>query len=220
MFLIIRKTWQEILEAVFPTTPLVRQILALDASKLASIIPPADVINEKNYLAIISYKHPLARTAIWEMKYRGHRGITRKMTQIIYDFLIAELSEAATWQNFSNPIIIPIPITKQKLAERGFNQTIRLAEGLKKLDKNTNFIIDTTCLIKVKNTESQSHTHNRTQRLKNLEGSFEVTKKESIAGRNIILLDDVITTGATMKEAKKTLKEAGIKKVICLSLAH
>ncbi|MEI6420164.1 MAG: phosphoribosyltransferase family protein [bacterium] len=220
MFLIIRKILSTIIEAIYPTTPLIGKILDLEPSELLKLIPCASVINDKNFIAIISYKNPLTRTAIWEMKYRGHRGITKKMAAIMYDFLIIELSEATTWQNFLNPIIVPIPITKKRLAERGFNQAIRLAEELYRLDNGTNFTTNSCNFVKTKNTERQSHTHGRTERLKNLEDSFEVINPADFAGRNIILLDDVITTGATMKEAKKTLKKAGAKKIICLALAH
>lgn len=220
MFSIIRKTWNSVLEAIFPTTPLVSKILSMSACEILNSVNPADKIQENNMLAILSYKQPIIRTAIWEMKYRGHKGITKKMAEIMYDYLIAEISDAQQWQNFTKPVIVPIPISKKKMATRGFNQAERLARELKKLDRDANFTIETDCLIKIKETESQSHTHNRTQRLKNLENCFGVKNHDRIIGKNIILLDDVTTTGATMKEAKRVLKDAGVKKVICLSLAH
>jgi predicted amidophosphoribosyltransferase len=60
---------------------------------------------------------------------------------------------------------------------------------------------------------------NRNERLKNLKDCFSADEKK-IKNRNIILIDDVITTGTTMNEASKTLKDAGAKKVIGFSLAH
>ena len=56
--------------------------------------------------------------------------------------------------------------------------------------------------------------------MKNLIGSFIVKNKEEIKNRNIILIDDITTTGATLNEARKTLKKAGAKKIVAFTVAH
>jgi predicted amidophosphoribosyltransferase len=61
---------------------------------------------------------------------------------------------------------------------------------------------------------------NRSERLRNPKDSFRILYPEKIAGREILLLDDVVTTGATLREAKRVLKSAGAKKVHCFALAH
>ena len=83
-------------------------------------------------------------------------------------------------------------------------------------------------LIKNKETEHQAHIKNRKERLKNLIGSFTIKSskqnaKENISiikGRNIILIDDITTTGATLNEAKKILRQAGARKIIAFTVAH
>ncbi|KKS56700.1 MAG: Competence protein F, partial [Candidatus Nomurabacteria bacterium GW2011_GWF1_42_40] len=75
-------------------------------------------------------------------------------------------------------------------------------------------------LIKPKDTKHQAHIENRSERLKNIIGSFTVKNSEIIKGRNIILIDDILTTGATLSEARKVLKRAGARKVIAFTVAH
>ena len=88
--------------------------------------------------------------------------------------------------------------------------------------------LEKNVLIKNKETKHQAHIKNRSERLKNLIGSFTIKSskqnaKENISiikGRNIILIDDITTTGATLNEAKKTLKQAGARKIIAFTVAH
>ena len=75
-------------------------------------------------------------------------------------------------------------------------------------------------LIKPQETEHQARIHNRSARLKNIVGSFSVKNEELIKNKNIILIDDITTTGATLTEAKKVLKHAGARKIIAFTVAH
>jgi predicted amidophosphoribosyltransferase len=79
-------------------------------------------------------------------------------------------------------------------------------------------VLNTQALSKQKDTAPQT-TLSKERRLKNIAGSFNADKN-IITGRNIILIDDVLTTGSTIKEAETTLKKAGAKNVLCVSLAH
>ena len=91
---------------------------------------------------------------------------------------------------------------------------------MSEIDGGASFIFAPDILLKTKDTESQVNIKNRKLRMKNLDGVFAVSGAERIKGRDVILLDDVITTGSTIKEAAKTLKEAGAKKIIALAFAH
>lgn len=75
-------------------------------------------------------------------------------------------------------------------------------------------------LIKKKETPPQSKTSSRSKRIANLRDSFAVTDREKLAGARVILIDDVITTGATLEEARKTLRKAGAKEILALAVAH
>jgi predicted amidophosphoribosyltransferase len=89
-----------------------------------------------------------------------------------------------------------------------------------KLDNNLNFKLEKSALIKPQDTEHQARIENRRERMKNIIGSFKVLDTNSVIGSNIILIDDILTTGATLSEAKKTLKQAGARKVIAFTVAH
>jgi ComF family protein len=108
---------------------------------------------------------------------------------------------------------------KNNLKERGYNQSELIVREIFKFDDGKNFDISLDALSKIKETPHQSELKNKSERLKNLKNCFEA-KSEKIAGKNIILIDDVITTGTTMNEASKCLKEAGAKRIIGFSLAH
>ena len=146
--------------------------------------------------------------------------ISKFFGQILYDYLIEELGDLKLSHNFDNPLLIPIPISKKKKLERGYNQTELIANEIYKLDKNNSFEYRKNILKKIKNTLSQSRTKNKKEREENLKGCFKVIMPKLVKNRNIILLDDVITTGATLNEAKKTLQQYNPKHIICITLAH
>ncbi|MBX4189617.1 hypothetical protein KW785_03450 [Candidatus Parcubacteria bacterium] len=89
-----------------------------------------------------------------------------------------------------------------------------------KLDKDNLLDYAPHLLRKEKHTESQTKTANKRERLTNIDHSMRVVTPSAVEGRSIILLDDVTTTGATFKDARRALKEAGARKVLCVALAH
>ena len=111
--------------------------------------------------------------------------------------------------------VIPIPLHKSRLREREFNQAKILSQEIAKEFKITAL---TNALIRVKPTKTQTELtfHERCQ---NIENSFSVAKPKLIKDANLLLVDDVLTTGATSSEAAKCLKKAGAKKVLLLTLA-
>ena len=131
-----------------------------------------------------------------------------------------ELADLKTFYNFTDPYLVPIPVHKKTLRDRGFNQAEKLAQALIKIDKGKNLKILINALQKIKNTGHQAKIKNKKERMINLKGSFAVKKPELVKNKNIILVDDVITTSATLCEAKKVLEKAGARKVVAFTLAH
>lgn len=113
-------------------------------------------------------------------------------------------------------LIIPIPLYRQKEKQRGFNQSYMLAS---QLSKNTGLPTTNNILKRIKNTASQVELKDREKREINIKNCFVVEKPELLFQKNVIILDDVFTTGATMKEAVSVIKKAGVKKVIGLVIA-
>ncbi len=175
---------------------------------------------DHDIISMFDYKDPVIRTSIWNLKYKRHRTIADALGRMLYEYLIDDLAEREALEHFTRPILIPIPSAKKRLRMRGFNQAELLAEAIMRSDKEHVFMLVADALVKTRNTTPQAKIKNRTERLKNLRDAFAVTRPELIRGRNIILVDDVATTGATISEAKKVLKQAGAKKVIGATVAH
>ena len=112
-------------------------------------------------------------------------------------------------------IIIPVPMYKNKKKLRGYNQTELMA---KELAEHLGIPMFAKTFAKVKNTETQS-TLTKSKRVENVKGAYEVLEKDNIKDKNIILFDDIYTTGSTLNECSKVLKRAGAKSVAALTLA-
>jgi len=112
--------------------------------------------------------------------------------------------------------VVPVPLHPVKLRERQFNQSEVLAAYLaKKLNKK----IVKDRLKRIKYTMPQTELK-REQRLKNVNGAFRAKRDSNFEDKTILLVDDVLTTGATLNECAKALKDAGAKRVIAFALAR
>jgi ComF family protein len=111
--------------------------------------------------------------------------------------------------------IIPIPLHHLKKAERGYNQSYYIAKGLNKI---VNCALKENVVKRVKYTETQT-AMNLLERKENISNAFKIHKKDRIKGKNILLIDDVITTGATITECGMMLKEFGANKIYAASIA-
>ncbi len=181
---------------------------------------PAERENLEWIFSVYDYRDPKIKKIVWLLKYKNRKILSEVIAQSIYSIMLPTLSEFYSIENFRNPYIIPIPLSRERLKERGYNQTKLITEELCKLDKNSNFEPVYNVLIKTKETEHQARIKDKSARMKNLVDTFTVTDEKLIRGKNIILIDDVTTTGATLAEAKKTLKKFGARKVIAFTFAH
>ena len=112
-------------------------------------------------------------------------------------------------------IIIPIPMTASDKRKRTFNQTEIMARTLAKQFGRP---YDTTILRKIKPTRLQANLGQQ-ERWQNIKGAFAVDKPEEVAGKAILLIDDIVTTGATSLEASKALFAVGGKSVTVFAIA-
>ena len=210
--------FQFLLDNIFPRKALVRELERMDAFSFAARVKGAMLYVGKETISCFEYQNPLVRQAIIELKYRGNKKVARLLATALYDELMGFLEEYAPLTNFSEPLLMPIPLSKKRESERGFNQCRLLADALLNIDGGKNFTLS-FALTKCKDTESQTKVNSRTERLSNLTSCF--TAEQSVVGRrNIILIDDVTTTGATFLEARRTLLRAGARKVIAFAVAH
>jgi competence protein ComFC len=152
----------------------------------------------------------VVKKLIHEFKYSGKDYLGKPLGKLMHTFI----------RNYQLPIthldfLVPIPLHKSRQREREFNQAEILSQ---EIAQQFNKQVLTDLLIRVKPTKTQTELTFQ-ERCQNVEKSFSVTKPELIKDTNLLLIDDVLTTGATSNEAARCLKEAGAKKVLLLTLA-
>jgi ComF family protein len=150
------------------------------------------------------------QSLIHNLKYGQMKSIGKTYGKILGEIIIKN-SKA----NFD--LIIPVPLHRTKRRERGYNQSDYICSGLEQILK-LDFIKD--CLKRVRYTKTQTKL-TREERKENVSNAFELNEKfiRRLKGKNIILVDDVITTGATILECARILKENNCGKVLTCSIA-
>ncbi len=165
--------------------------------------PPID-----ECLAAVDYGYPWA-DLLAEFKFQGDPGWAAPLAERMRAAPgVPEALAAADW-------LLPIPLSDERLRERGFNQSLLLARQLDARRTRGDW------LLRLRATETQSSL-TRDQRLRNLRGAFalEPLAAAQIAGRRVLLVDDVMTTGATLQAAAAVLREAGAARITALVLAR
>ena len=118
--------------------------------------------------------------------------------------------------NAGADVLIPVPLHYTRLLKRKYNQSVLLAQ---ELSYYTGLPVDSFSLIRHKKTQPQVK-FSGIQRVKNVKNAFSVKNPEKLAGKRVILIDDVFTTGSTLKECALTLKKAGVRSVDTLTVAR
>lgn len=112
-------------------------------------------------------------------------------------------------------IIIPVPLHKLKKLDRGYNQSEFIAKGI---SKALLIPVKPKLIKRVRHTETQTHL-NHLERIENVRNAFKVKNKKFLEGKRVILVDDVVTTGSTVNECAKVIKDAGSEKIYALFAA-
>jgi ComF family protein len=135
-----------------------------------------------------------------QVKYKGNKDLGRQLGYLVG----RSLSESERFKRID--ALIPLPLFEAKEKKRGYNQSAILCEGVAEMMK---LEILNDVVIRRQHTETQTK-KGRIERWQNIEGKFEVTKPEKISNKNILLVDDVITTGATLEACGHELKKANV----------
>jgi len=159
---------------------------------------------------VTDYQNPAVKNLIWFLKYHKWQGIIKIFEPIINGYLEILSSD------FKDFIAIPIPLHPDRFKERGFNQSELIA---KIFAQKTNAVLNISNLKRIKATKNQAELKNINERMCNIEKCFALNDPKEIKNKNIVIVDDVFTTGSTMSEAVKTLKQAGAKKIIAFVFA-
>lgn len=116
-------------------------------------------------------------------------------------------------------IIVPVPLWSGKRRDRGFNQAEAIAQAFLSYQPRGRIQLDTSTLVRIRETASQTGL-TRHQRRANVRGAFAVVNPEKVKDRNILIVDDVMTTGTTAGECARILRRAGAKEVFVATVAR
>ncbi|HLY99316.1 MAG TPA: ComF family protein [Candidatus Angelobacter sp.] len=131
-------------------------------------------------------------------------------------FVASALSRVDLRENF---LLIPVPLSREKRSSRGFNQAEEIARNFLRVLPASSIQINTGTLIRTRETASQTGL-TRPQRQSNLRGAFAVKHPERVRGRSVLIVDDVMTTGATASECARVLLRAGASQVFVVTVAR
>lgn len=151
----------------------------------------------------------LVRDKIINYKFNEHSYLYKAFTRLI----INNKKICRFLGNYD--IIIPVPLSNKKLANRGYNQAELIAN---EIGESFKISLSRNNLVKVKETLTQSTLKGK-ERKENVKNAFEVKHKEEFAGKNVILFDDIYTTGSTVLECARLIKNAGANKIGVITIA-
>ena len=155
------------------------------------------------------YYEDRVREALLRYKFQGSSGYAGTFGRLLADCIRANLRgqyDLISW----------VPLSRERLRERGYDQAMLLAQAaaLELQD------VAVSTLDKVRNAEKQSGVGSAEKRRANISGAYRVADAELIQGRSILLIDDIVTTGATLSECARTLLEGGASQVVCATVAR
>lgn len=163
------------------------------------------------FFSPFSFSSNVIRELIHALKYSRVRSISEILAGLLMDYFVKY-----NVQFPSNSVLIPVPIHGRRKRRRGFNQAELIGQNLGFI---LNILMFTDVLKKNKYTQPQVEL-SRDDRTKNIVGTFSVRYPQKLKDKTILLLDDVKTTGATLEEAGRTLRNAGVKQVWAITVAH
>jgi len=167
-------------------------------------------------LVVSDFKNHDVASAIKLFKYRFLSDLAEPLSRLVFKYL----EHLAKRDHFSmvqgNPLLVPVPLHKTREYWRGFNQAELLARSIAR-----HYRLDVAeGLVRAIHSTPQVELKDRPERLSNVRGLYLCLKPELFKGRNIILVDDVCTTGATLNECARVLKNAGAISVTALAIAR
>lgn len=149
-----------------------------------------------------------ASRMIYDLKYRNHPEYGVALGRLA----ATEMAACGFFEGIDT--IVPVPLAKARKRERGYNQSMEIARGVAEV---TRLRICDNAVERVRRTETQTHM-GRLQRADNVENAFSLTHPDAVAGRHLLVVDDIVTTGSTICACGKELMRAGGVKISVLSL--
>jgi len=182
-------------DTLFPPS---EEALLVRKTTIHTLTPRPQSIDGVTHL--LSFKNAQVRACIHEAKFSGNTRAQKLLAYVLETYL-----------KDRETCIVPIPLSKRRLRERGYNQVARIAHY-------THFPVYEHALFRTKHTTPQTDL-SREERIENVHNVFESTGQD-IHGKHVVLLDDVVTTGSTLREAYMALQKGNPSSISIIALAH
>jgi len=157
-----------------------------------------------------TYYNDMMKRLVHLFKYGNKTALRHHFSHLIFSFMESYQINARQFD-----MIAPIPLHPARFRERGYNQSQILADSLA---RKFSLPVSLNNLIRTRNTRNQAHLGQK-ERWTNIKAAFRIKRPSEFQGKTVLIVDDLMTTGATASEASRVLKETGARKVGVLTLA-
>ncbi|MGE5541058.1 MAG: ComF family protein [Bacillota bacterium] len=199
--------FRALLDLILPPTDTGRIVAEASEIEFGRLLSP--IVTRSGVVALLPYRHRLVRAAVVEAKFNNNARARKFLAQVLQDYL-ASIEEESAELGQERYVVVPVPLGAARKRERGYNQVEAVAQ--------TASVPLQPALVRIRDTRPQTSLSRR-ERLTNVRDAFSVHGAIS-PDISYILLDDVVTTGATLLAAKDALRKAGAHRIHSLALAH
>lgn len=165
----------------------------------------------------LPYANETVRKMIHAFKYRYAKDLAEPLSRVLVEFLEKNNFAEFLPKNRTRLLLVPVPLANFRERERGFNQATEIATHL---GRHFGFAHSPCALEKPKHTTPQADAKTKEAREKNVAGAYVCPNPALVSGKTVILIDDVYTTGATMRECATTLRKSGAAQIWGITLAR
>ena len=181
------------------------------------LFPASHELHGTQIVTILDYRESAVAELVQSLKYDSSSHAAKLCALLLADYLHEEISSVRSFSSKSI-LLVPVPLHKERVHERGFNQVERVLQLLPPEFRDGQLSLLSEALARTRATKQQTRL-SREARLRNVAGAFAVHDAAVVSNAHIFLIDDVVTTGATLAEASKPLVRAGAT-VTLLALAR
>ncbi len=208
LFKVVATCIQAVLDVIAPRHERVMRAESYTLEDLM-IAPKQEEIRDCSITTLLSYKDTATEDCIRSLKYNRSDHAAALLAEILEDYLREEISSIRAFST-KHICLVPLPLHAARAAERGFNQVSVVLQKLpREFHEGTLARINEDALVRIRETKPQTRL-SREDRLKNVKGAFAILQLDAVLDAHVSVIDDVMTTGATLSEAARPLMNLNI----------